>query len=153
MTREERRQTSRWLFVAAALLLGGCSWLSERRAIREAEASIRPWLALVDRGQYEAAWQQAAPELQRRSAAEEWANEVRSSRPAGSITGRTLVHRKYHDRLGTGPAGRYVNLLFQVFLEDGTTFGELTTVVESGEQWRVYGYRVIGARRAKTPQG
>lgn len=67
--------------------------------------------------------------------------------------GRTAISRKYYDRLGSGPEGRYVNLAFQVSLEDGTTFGELTTVVESGGQWRVYGYRVIGARRAKAPQG
>jgi hypothetical protein len=144
---KHRRGSATSLLVASALLLG-CSVISERRAVSDAEAAIRLWLVLVDEGQYETAWHQAAPELQSRSTIENWAELVKSARPVGKLTRRTVATRTYLNRLGTGPEGRYVNLALQAFLEDGTTFGELTTMVESGGHWRVYGYRVVGARKA-----
>jgi hypothetical protein len=145
------RMTPLSQLAATMLLVSNCTLASEGRATKEAEASLQSWLAFVDEGQYETAWRQSASELQGRSTVAKWVDLVTSARPAGKVVRRKVVSRKYLDRLGTGPPGRYVNIVSLASLESGRTFGELTTMIESDGRWRVYGYKVVGAQKAPAP--
>jgi hypothetical protein len=132
--------------VLAIFLLPGCAEVTERRKMRAADAAAQRWLAMVDAGEYSAAWQEAAPPFKARSTVEQWINTAASPRPPGAVSERRRAMQQYLTTFG-GTQGEYVNLAYTVSAAGGNSFGELITVMMAPDgQWRVYGYRVVGVK-------
>ena len=132
--------------IFAIFLLPGCAEVTERRKLRAADAAALRWLAMVDAGAYSAAWHDAAPAFKARSAVEEW-TKTAASRPPGAVSERRRASQQYLTTFG-GNQGEFVNLAYTVSAAGGSSFGELITVMMAPDgQWRVYGYRVVGAKQ------
>jgi uncharacterized protein DUF4019 len=144
MTRPSR---ARLLMAMAAVLAAACSG-SEKRRIETAHASAQQWLAVLDEERYDECWSQASSHLRARSPKEDWTREVAAARAGrGKPIWRHSYERRFLTRLGNGPEGQYVNLLYGANPDGQRSFGEMMTMVlEPDGVWRVYGYKVVGKR-------
>jgi hypothetical protein len=111
---------------------------------REAQVAAELWLADLDRGDYTACWERAAPRLREREQRQSWQRALELSRAAmGPIIGRALAE----SHPGKATAGRqpFVNLVFRVDRSSGRSAGEFISVERGTDgQWRVLGYRAVG---------
>lgn len=107
----------------------------------DASAAAREWIALVDAGNWEESWREAADLFQSQVTAQQWAQAVEPVRePLGAVSSRTLVSAAEAKTLPGMPAGDYRTLQF------ATAFaampGAVETVILAQEEgaWKVIGY-------------
>ncbi|HXV64310.1 MAG TPA: DUF4019 domain-containing protein, partial [Vicinamibacteria bacterium] len=78
---------------------------AERAAVEAADA----WLALVDRGDYEESWGQAAALFRSAVSTDQWSQQLRAARaPLGSLVSRKVKSKQYAESLPGAPDGKYV---------------------------------------------
>jgi hypothetical protein len=111
---------------------------AEQEAIRAALA----WLELIDAGNYEESWDEAAEYLRRVVAREQLAQSLRGARePLGEVASRTLESRQYATTLPGAPDGEYVVLQYRSsFANKQSAVETITPMRESDGSWRVSGY-------------
>lgn len=121
------------------------SQLQEDAAQHAAEA----WLALVDKGAYDASWDQAATSFQRSVARDAWRQDVARLRdPGGELVSRTFSARQYNERLPGAPVGQHLVISYRSTFKDKKDVSETVTATFDGTRgWRVAGYKIEGSRR------
>jgi hypothetical protein len=109
-----------------------------------AQAVADAWLKLLDQGQYEASWEQAAKPLQAAIGKGEWTKGCGGARqPLGKLVSRKLKSRQYTEQLPGVPDGKYVVIQYESVFEDKALAVEtVTPMVDSDGAWRVSGYFV-----------
>jgi hypothetical protein len=107
------------------------------------EQVARDWLLLLDRGDAQTAWQQAASRLQDAFTFENWARVLSATRDLlGPPVDRRLIDAKSGTELPGIPKGEYVVLKFQTTFAKRSATETVTPVRDADGAWRVAGYYV-----------
>jgi len=126
---------------------------AEHAAVRAAEE----WFVLVDAGNFEESWEQAAAvfksgisekDLFRSGVSKKlWQSSLRTIQDSlGKAVSRRLKSRRYTEVLPWEPDAEYVVLEYETTFERQMNRTESVTMVrECGGEWRVSGYRFMVA--------
>ena len=139
-TRPVMSRRGQLLCLGLVFLLGGCAPV-ESPEQGQAESVAKAWLALVDSGQYEKAYEQYAARIRVELSKERFFELMRGRRaPFGSVISRRLVDAKFtHTRQGA-PDGTYEILHYHSsFTGKASAVEEVVVTKESGN-WEVSGY-------------
>jgi len=111
-------------------------------AVEAAKQSAQGWLALVDAGDYETSWEDAAKLLKSQITAEQWAARVEQVHSQlGTFQERSLIAARYTTSLPNVPDGEYVVAQYRAQYGD-TTVVETATLMKEDDAWRIAGYFV-----------
>jgi hypothetical protein len=107
-----------------------------------AASSAQAWLKLLDQGQYEKSWDEAAKLFKGAVTREKWAEAARGVRaPLGKLVSRTLSSANYAESLPGVPDGKYVILQYATSFENKASAVEtVTPMLDPDGAWRVSGY-------------
>ena len=142
---------SRWLLLCSLLVACGPSE-QEQAYAEEATEAASEWLKLVDAGEYEASWSEAASFFQNQLTAEQWAHLVEqghNQQGLESFEGRTLIAARYTDSPLDQPQmselpgqvpDEYVAIQYRA--DYGKTVIETITLTRDDGDWRVIGYYI-----------
>lgn len=112
-------------------------------AEKQAEEAALAWLALVDAGQYDASWKEAASLFRAQVSVKQWSQAITAARkPFGKLKSRRLKDAKYTTNLPGAPDGEYVVLQFEVVYEHKASAIETVTPMQDSGSWRVSGYYI-----------
>lgn len=128
------------ILILMITLFSAACFASEQRAIETAKA----WLDIVDSGNYEESWRQAAPFFQSQMTGDQWVqavNRVRS--PLGDALAREVRHTAEHTSLPNAPEGEYIVVTLDSTFENSESVVETVTIIKSGGEWQVVGYFII----------
>ena len=131
--------------VVIALLSSGVTIAHAQRLVPSARAAAEQWVTLVDAGNADESWRQAAAAFKSVKPTGAWSFSVERLRHVlGPLTSRTFKTSALADELPTGQRGKFVVVRFEsVFARQlGTTFETIATVQEEADQWRVIWYDV-----------
>ena len=107
-----------------------------------ATASAEVWLALVDDGQFEKAWDTAAKILQGVVTKQNWLQRATERRPPlGKVVSRKLTQTSATTSLPGAPVGQYVVLQYDTEFEHKKGAKETVTIALDGS-WKVSGYYI-----------
>jgi len=111
---------------------------AEDQAVKAAEA----WLELVDRGEYEESWNEAATLFKSAVTVDQWQQALNASRkPVGEKKSRKIRSAKYTTSLPGAPDAEYVVIQFDASFSKKKTAVETVTPMKDGDgNWRVSGY-------------
>lgn len=108
-----------------------------------AERAAVVWLSLVDAGQYEVSWNEAATLFREAVGASDWVKAVGAARePLGNLVDRNLLTATYSTTMPGAPDGEYVVLQFRTIFENKAQAVETVTPMLDEGRWRVSGYYV-----------
>lgn len=106
-----------------------------------ADEVARDWLALVDTGDYERSWEQAAPFFQNSISQEKWAGALTEIRaPLGELMTRELSHSASKTGLPGAPKGEYLIMRLSTTYTHKASAVETLTMQQGPQGWRVVGY-------------
>jgi len=117
---------------------------AEEQKQAQAVAAARAWLALVDAGDYEQSWDEAASYFRNAVPKEKWRQMLAAvRRPLGALVARELASTTFHRTLPGAPDGEYVVIQFETSYENKASGIEtVTPMMDSDGRWRVSGYFV-----------
>jgi hypothetical protein len=143
------------MLVIGALLTGlfnGCTKKeppseSNPEAEKAAVAVADVWLKLVDTGQDEKSWQEAAEFFRNAVSQQDWQKTMETFRkPLGAIVSRTLKSTHYMTTAPGAPEGQYVRIQYDSSFENKKTAVEtVVPMLDKDGKWRVCGYTINGA--------
>jgi hypothetical protein len=132
--------------VLGAILLAaaGCGTPGNPEAEGRAVESASEWLELVDNGQYERSWQEAAGYFRSAVSQEGWEQNIGAVRkPLGAVVSRKVKSKTYATSLPGAPDGEYVVIQYEtVFDNKQASVETVTPMRDSDGTWRVSGYYV-----------
>jgi hypothetical protein len=107
-----------------------------------AEAAAASWLKLVDQGQYDASWDEAAKLFRGAVTKDQWKQACAGARePLGKLVSRKLKSREYREKLPGAPDGKYVVIQYDsVFEKKAAAVETVTPMMDPDGAWRVSGY-------------
>ena len=107
-----------------------------------AKKSAESWLAVVDKGDYAASYDEAASIFKLALTKEDWLQKVRAARsPLGKMISRKLKRMQYETTLPGAPDGEYVVIQYDTSFENKRSAVEtITPTLDKDGQWRVSGY-------------
>jgi len=113
---------------------------AEQAAVQAADA----WLPLVDSGNYEKSWQQAAEFFKKAVSTDQWGKSMQIFRePLGKMVSRKLKSTQYTTSAPGAPVGQYVIIQYDSNFENKKSAVEtVTPMLDSDGQWRVSGYYI-----------
>ncbi len=100
------------------------------------------WLSLVDSGEYDRSWDQAASLFKSVLSKSQWAGSLQGVRkPLGKIISRGAASAKYTTSLPGAPDGQYVIIQYNTSFENKKSAVETVTPMRDKDgKWRVSGY-------------
>jgi len=115
-----------------------------QQKIRVAVDSAKRWLELVDAGDYDKSWQQAAEFFKNALPKKQWDIALKISRePLGKLLSRELVSTVYATELPGAPDGEYVVITFKTAYENkNMALEQVTPMLDKDGKWRVSGYYI-----------
>ena len=113
-------------------------------AIKAADEATRNWLAIVDKGQVEQSWEEAALAFQMAVTKIKWVESLRSARGAfESFADRQQIMARYTTDLPNAPKGEYVVFQYRTTVAGGHQVIETVIPMrDTSRGWRVSGYFV-----------
>jgi hypothetical protein len=107
------------------------------------EAS-KQWLAIVDEGQYEKSWNEAAQLFKDKVPSGQWETSLNQIRtPLGKVHSREVLQYQYLTSVPGAPKGEFVVIQFKTSFEQKPNSVEtITPMLDSDGQWRVSGYYI-----------
>lgn len=115
----------------------------EAAAIAAAEDAALAWLALVDAGDYEASWEQAAPALRDAVTTQQWIAALGQAHGSLAPFGeRERISAQYTTELPNAPEGEYVVLQYRTGVAGDRTVVETVVPMNIDGEWMVSGYFV-----------
>ena len=133
------------------VLFQGCAFqrsisksLTEKGAReKEARAAALEWLALIDAGDYEAAYAMEPARLRAGMTEEQFIRSMESRRaPFGRVLSRSFIGAAFTRKLTGSPDGRYESILFRTSFENKKVAAERVILSHESRQWRVVDYRL-----------
>jgi uncharacterized protein DUF4019 len=122
----------------------GSSDAVSSEAVSAATSAAESWLKLVDEGQYEASWTNAASVFRGAVTSEAWGTAIRGLRgQLGKLVSRKLASAQYTTSVPGAPDGKYVIIQFQTSFENKESAVETVSPMQDPDGgWRVAGYFV-----------
>ncbi len=116
--------------------------MGQDKNIEPAKQNAESWLAIVDKGDYTASYDEAASIFRLAITKEDWLQKVRAARdPLGKVISRKLKSRQYKTSLPGAPDGEYVVIQYDTSFENKRSAVEtITPTLDKDAQWRVSGY-------------
>ncbi len=113
-------------------------------AENKAVIAARAWLALVDEGDYEASWTEAAGFFRKAVSKTKWVQTMDAFRkPLGKLIQRKLESARFTATVPGAPDGKYVIIRFQSSFQNKKSAVEtITPMLDKDGQWRVSGYYI-----------
>jgi hypothetical protein len=113
-------------------------------AVSAATGAAESWLKLVDDGQYEASWTNAASVFRGAVTSEAWSKAVGGVRgQVGKLMSRKLASANYTTSVPGAPDGKYVIMQFDTSFENKASAVETVTSMQDPDGvWRVACYFV-----------
>ena len=106
-----------------------------------ARAAMEVWLALLDDGQFDRSWENAADAVRKAVSKEQWVKVLSDNRPKlGKLVSRTLKDTRSSTSLPGAPAGQYVSVTYDTAFEKRKGIETLTATLDPSGQWKVTGY-------------
>ncbi len=136
---------SRPALAFTAALLWAAQTVDAQGSASDAHAAAQSWVQLVDQGNGNESWGQAAASFRTVTPSEKWVASVQQvRRTLGSLQRRTLRRGAATDVLPTGQRGQFMLIEFDSEFTDrtGTSFETIALVRESDRQWRVVWYDI-----------
>ncbi len=102
------------------------------------------WLALVDSGNYDASWREAAEYLKGNVTEQKWLQTMTTVRkPLGTLVSRKLKSTRYRTMLPQALKGRYLIIDYQSsFSNKKAAVESITQMMQKDGTWRVAGYHL-----------
>ncbi len=142
-------------FLAVAVVLMGLGLLSAQqkpdqakpeqgKAEQAAQAAAESWLALVDAGNYDQSWEEAASIFKEQVTKEQWKSAVGMvQNQVGKLQSRKLKSASYAKNPPSAPPGEYVNIQYaSKFQNLPAALESITPMLDKDGKWRVSGYFV-----------
>lgn len=133
------------VIVSVLLVMNTHVVLAEQQdAKAQAIQAAQSWLALVDKGNYGASWQQAATYFQKAITQAQWSQTLGAVRkPLGKVLSRTVKNATYKTALPGAPDGQYYVIQFTTSYEHKKNAIEtVTPMLDIDKKWRVSGYYI-----------
>ena len=112
-----------------------------------AQKQAEQWLALIDAGQYDQSWEQAAEIFKSAVTKDTWKQQVSAVRgQTGKLKSRALKSTEYKENLPNAPVGKYVVVEFDSVFEVGPAVETAVPMQEKDGSWKVSGYFVKPAQ-------
>jgi hypothetical protein len=113
-------------------------------AEKAAVESARAWLELIDAGEYEQSWQEAALYVRNLVPKDDWQRSMQGARqPLGKLISRELKATHYTTSAPGAPDGEYVIIQYNSSFENKKSAVEtVTPMLEQDGTWRVSGYYI-----------
>ena len=129
-------------FTIICSLVGAIAMAQDKN--EAAKKSAESWLAVVDKGDYAASYDEAASIFKLAITKEDWLQKVRAARsPLGKMISRKLKRMQYETTLPGAPDGEYVVVQYDTSFENKRLAVEtITPTLDKDGQWRVSGYFV-----------
>lgn len=106
-----------------------------------ARAAIEVWLALVDDGQFDKSWDNAAKAVQKTVSKDQWIKVLTDNRPKlGKLVSRNLKATRAATILPGAPKGEYVVVEYDTAFEHKKGVETITSMLDESGQWKVSGY-------------
>jgi len=130
------------LVAALSLACLAASALAQDPRTIAVQSSARAWLALVDRGDAQAAWNAGGQRFRASMSATLWAEALKKAQSTmGPATRRTVGPTRFQKSIPGMPDGEYAQILFSTTFANKVNGREsLTMEHEADGQWRVIGY-------------
>lgn len=127
-------------FTIICSLVGAIAMAQDKN--EAAKKSAESWLAVVDKGDYAASYDEAASIFKLAITKEDWLQKVRAARgPLGKMISRKLKLMQYETTLPGAPDGEYVVIQYDTSFENKRSAVEtITPTLDKDGQWRVSGY-------------
>ena len=131
------------LLAGLCLVLGACTE-SNPEAERAAYEATKPWLALMDSGDYEKCWEAAAPWFRENvSSFEMWLAKAHETRePLGTMKFRELIKTTFATNPTGAPDGAYTIVVYGSTWDAGSIFETVSMQRQADGSWGVVGYHV-----------
>jgi Protein of unknown function (DUF4019) len=133
-------------FVALVVLAGPghAQQANDSAATAQAASAADTWLLLVDNGDYDASWDQAAPAFQQAVSKADWGRSVTQARiPFEPFGARRLAKAEFQESLPNAPPGPYVILQYRTSVSQNRTVTETVVPMRQADgRWMVAGYFV-----------
>ena len=132
------------LFQGCAFQRSASKSLAEKRAReKETRAAALEWLALIDAGDYRAAYASEPARLRKATTEEQFIRSMEGRRvPFGKVLSRSFIGAAFTRKLTGSPDGRYESILFRTSFENKKLAAERVILSYESRQWRVVDYRV-----------
>ncbi len=116
--------------------------MAQDKNIELAKKGAESWLAIVDKGDYTASYDEAASIFRLAITKEDWLQKVRAARdPLGKVISRKLKGSQYKTSLPGAPDGEYVVIQYDTSFENKRSAIEtITPTLDKDARWRVSGY-------------
>ena len=128
--------------LALLLAIAGCAQ-SDPVAEGAAFEATKPWLAIMDAGDYARCWEEASPLFRDQESQDGWAAKAEGYRdPLGGLKARQLnVARVIRDPWGA-PAGLYAAVVYDSHWDNGVIYETVNMQQQGDGRWLVAGYQV-----------
>jgi hypothetical protein len=143
-----RKQGDRWLIRDIDALPDEPSLAayieSFNKAFPPAEPVARAWVGMIDAGQYDTAWDEAAEMLRNAIPKATFVEQTKAVRaPLGKVESRSTRSVSYTNSLPGAPDGQYAVIQFQTSFENKKQAVETVTPMKGEDgKWRVSGYYI-----------
>lgn len=119
----------------------GKNW--DDKSTQAAQHSALDWLALVDKGDYGASYDQAASLFKAAITKDDWMQKIQAVRePFGKVISRKLKTERFTTQLPGAPDGQYVIIQYDTSFENKQSAVETIVPMldKKDGQWRTPGY-------------
>ncbi len=132
------------LAVAIVAILMAPLSMAQDKSTEAAQKSAENWLALVDKADYAASYDQAAGLFKDHVTKDEWTHMVKPVRsPLGKVISRKLQSAQFTTSLPGAPDGQYVVIQYDTSFENKKSAVEtVVPMLDKDGQWRVSGYTI-----------
>jgi hypothetical protein len=139
---QARKPMNSLLTVLLFMLTLSTTPLAADQAEKAATESANHWLSLIDRGNYAASWDAAAPLFKGAVQKGQWARMLENTRaPLGKVISRTVKSAVYTTSLPGAPDGKYVVIRYESSFEHKKSAIEtVTPSLGDDGHWRISGY-------------
>jgi len=133
-----------WVCMFAVAMFVAVSAWAATKPEDAAQVAAESWLKLVDTGNYEASWDQAAKLFKGAVTREQWKQASAGVRaPLGKLISRKVKGREYTEKVPGAPDGKYVIIQFDsVFEKKASSVETVTPMLDPDGVWRVSGYYI-----------
>ena len=118
--------------------------LAEKRVReKEARAAATQWLALVDGGDYGAAYALESKRLRAATTQDQFLRSMEGRRaPFGKVLSRTFMGAAFTRKITGAPDGHYESILFRTSFTNKSLTAERVILSFESDSWRVVDYRL-----------
>lgn len=111
--------------------------------IRAARQVAQAWIALLDAGKFDEAYEQMGQTARDQISTDQWKDQLKASRRKyGKLSSRNFQYTDYATTLKNAPPGQYVVLDYLCVFASGQSAPETIVMAKVNGQWQVAGFAV-----------